>query len=127
MSMSYQEEIAARLPLNETLCKLAEECAELAQAALKYKRALEGVNPTPVTPEAAEVRLIEENGDVYLAVDILARHIGIDKVVNDATTVMAYKEKRWAGRLRAAEAPCGPDACDLDRGDGPEYEPPRMG
>lgn len=35
------------LPEAEVLAQLAEEVAELAQAALKLRRALDGTNPTP--------------------------------------------------------------------------------
>lgn len=45
--------------------QLAEECAELAQAALKFSRVLRGENPTPVSKEEAEKNLIEEYTDVY--------------------------------------------------------------
>ena len=35
------------LPKTEILAQLAEEASELAQAALKLRRALDGTNPTP--------------------------------------------------------------------------------
>lgn len=35
----------------DLLCQLAEEASELAQAALKLKRAMEGTNPTPKSVE----------------------------------------------------------------------------
>lgn len=35
------------LPREEILAQLAEEASELAQAALKLRRALNGTNPTP--------------------------------------------------------------------------------
>ena len=37
------------LPEEELLAKLAEECSEAAKAALKLRRARDGVNPTPVS------------------------------------------------------------------------------
>ncbi len=43
--------IKEHLPKAEILCQLAEEASELAQAALKLRRALDGTNPTPVTIE----------------------------------------------------------------------------
>lgn len=46
--------------------QLAEEAAELSQAALKLDRVLRGENPTPVTQEEAEKHLIEEYTDVCL-------------------------------------------------------------
>lgn len=46
--------------------QLAEECCELAQAALKYLRATGNGNPTPVTQREAFVNILEEATDVYL-------------------------------------------------------------
>lgn len=45
---------------------LAEESAELSQAALKMARIMRGENPTPVTRMQAEKNLIEEYTDVRL-------------------------------------------------------------
>ena len=45
--------------------QLAEEAAELAQAALKLARIERGENPTPVSKEEAEENLREEYTDVY--------------------------------------------------------------
>lgn len=39
------------LPEEELLAQLAEECSEAAKAALKLRRARDGVNPTPVSEE----------------------------------------------------------------------------
>jgi NTP pyrophosphatase (non-canonical NTP hydrolase) len=44
--------------------QLAEEAAELAQAALKLARIERGENPTPVTKREAKAHLIEEFTDV---------------------------------------------------------------
>lgn len=41
------------LPEEELLAQLAEECSEAAKAALKLRRARDGVNPTPVSEEEA--------------------------------------------------------------------------
>lgn len=45
------EKIKGRLVEAEVLAQFAEECTELAQAALKLRRALDGKNPTPNTEE----------------------------------------------------------------------------
>ena len=45
--------------------QLAEEAAELSQAALKLARVIRNENPTPVTQGEAQKRLIEEWTDVY--------------------------------------------------------------
>lgn len=42
-----QKKISDILPKTEILAQLAEEASELAQAALKLRRALDGTNPTP--------------------------------------------------------------------------------
>lgn len=44
--------------------QLAEEAAELSQAALKLARVLRGENPTPVTRKEANKKLMEEYTDV---------------------------------------------------------------
>lgn len=47
--MNLDEKIKQHIPQDELLAQLAEECAELSQAALKLRRALTGINPTSVT------------------------------------------------------------------------------
>lgn len=88
------EEIKAirrMLPRAEILAQLAEEAAELSQAALKFRRALGGVNPTPVTiPEAME-HLREEISDVMLCAELIG-------IVYDSD-IMDSKYKRWVNRL----------------------------
>lgn len=42
------------LPKTEIMAQLAEEASELAQAALKLRRALDGTNPTPKSVEECE-------------------------------------------------------------------------
>lgn len=64
-------EIKDILPETEILAQLAEEAAELAQAALKLRRVLDGTNPTPVTEGAARNDLVEEYGDVLNCADQL--------------------------------------------------------
>ncbi len=49
---------------------LAEEAAEVSQAAAKLARIFEGSNPTPKTTEEAFADLDEEMNDVYLAYEI---------------------------------------------------------
>jgi hypothetical protein len=46
--------------------QLAEECTELAKAALKLARIERDENPTPVTRDEAIEALCEELGDVYI-------------------------------------------------------------
>lgn len=49
---------------------LAEEAAEVSQAAAKLARIFEGSNPTPKTTEEAFADLDEEMNDAYLAYEI---------------------------------------------------------
>lgn len=85
----------------EILAQLAEECAELGQAALKLRRTMTPTNPTPTTTEQAENDLIEELADVLLCLDIL----GIRTVVPEPyiSDIQDAKIERWARRL--AEKP----------------------
>lgn len=76
---------------------LAEECAELAQAALKCIRAEyeEQSNPTLITREEAQERLLEEYGDVVLVADVLQLHLDVEGYVR--------KLSRWRRRLEDVE------------------------
>lgn len=84
------------LPAAEVLAQLAEEATELAQAALKLRRALDGTNPTPVTVKEAEAAVIEELSDVLLCCEILD--------IRPSCVTMAQKLDRWQLRLAMREA-----------------------
>ena len=76
---------------------LAEECAELAQAALKMIRAKE--HDTPITEDDAIENLIEECADVM---------VGIRSVLNEMqlegmTAICVLKQIRWEQRLNDAK------------------------
>lgn len=98
--MNNTVKIKQLLPEEELLCQLAEECGELAQAALKYRRAMTGVNPTPVTPEEARRKLVEEAADVYCCLNLLLD--GMDHM--DIWNITKRKKERWVGRLEARDA-----------------------
>lgn len=51
------------LPKTEILAQLAEETSELAQAALKLRRVLDGTNPTPKSVEECLENIQEEMAD----------------------------------------------------------------
>lgn len=87
------------LGAEELLCQLAEECAELTQAALKLRRAYTGKNPTPVSLEQAIAGLLEEIADVRLCTETLLLN-DEDEAEIKATT--EYKTERWANRIREA-------------------------
>ena len=58
--------IVERIGLPAMYEQLAEECTELAKAALKKARLIRGENPTPKTAEEIDKNLIEEVTDVAL-------------------------------------------------------------
>lgn len=116
--MTDIEYIASRLSREDILCQLAEEAAELAQAALKLRRAIAGTNPTPVSVDGANHTLNEEIVDVAVAVEAWFKSviIGIDEIGTDDIksalgTFADIKIARWAERLRAvANTNCKPVA-----------------
>lgn len=93
--MNLDEKIKQRLPQDELLAQLAEECSELSQAALKLRRALTGINPTPVTAEDARMNLVEETADVYNVLGLL-----LDAEDNaEIYSIIRRKKERWLKRL----------------------------
>ena len=94
--MGTIEAIRAALPEDELLAQLAEEAAELAHAALKLRRSINGINPTPVMPTQAEANLIEELADVRLCAEVLDRGT---RIVNQIDGIATSKLGRWAKRL----------------------------
>lgn len=93
--MDTKNIVRARLTTRDLLEQLAEECAELAQAALKVIRANGmSANATPITAQSAYSKIVEESGDVLMLLDLL-RLADIDTSDNP-------KWERWAARLEAA-------------------------
>lgn len=99
--MNDIEYITKRLDENELLCQVAEEAGELAQAALKLRRALTGQNPTPVPVSKAVEKLLEEMADVNNAGNVWLYYVNISPDVIAKTE--REKRKRWAERLRVKE------------------------
>lgn len=89
--------ISSELGRAEILAQLAEEAAELAQAALKYRRTLLRTNPTPVTREEALRNLREEIADVNLCI------IMCDIPRYGEADDMLEKQERWARRIKERE------------------------
>lgn len=79
------------LPIDTRLIQLAEEAAELSQAALKLVRARHG--DTPVTEVEARAHLLEEMADVY----VTALALEPDRMAVEA--IARQKSKRWEERL----------------------------
>lgn len=88
-----------RLPQEELLAQLAEEAAELAHAALKLRRVLDGTNPTPVDYPTAVSSILEEVADVQLLIYLLDLERNPDEIVE----TMDRKLLRWQSRLIEAE------------------------
>lgn len=84
----------------ELLAQLAEEATELAQAALKLRRAITEDNPTPKTPDEAIENLREEIADVDLCI------VMVGDLCEDTDTTLERMDRkldRWARRLRDAK------------------------
>lgn len=73
--------------------QLAEECVELAHAALKYARILRDENPTPKNIQEVEVNLQEEFNDLMLSAQVL--YLSPDE------KLITLKEQRWINRILA--------------------------
>lgn len=97
--------ITGTLRPGELLAQLAEECAELSKAALKIRRALEGVNPTPMTLAETVEAAREEVADVWLLVQLLELDASRDEIEN----TMRRKLLRWEGRLKEVNDDPGND------------------
>ena len=93
--MNLDEKIKQHLPQDELLAQLVEECAELSQAALKLRRAVTGINPTPVTADEARKNLVEEAADVYNVLGLL-----LDAADNaEIYSIIRRKKEKWLNRL----------------------------
>ena len=95
--MTAMNDIIDTIGLPAVLEQLAEECAELAQASLKYARLLRGDNPTPKTKEQCIDDLTEEIADVLLCINILYYSEIIDEY--HIVDIMNSKLARWKERL----------------------------
>ena len=74
---------------------LAEECAELAHAALKMARILRGENPTDATLEETRANVVEEACDVCICLDMTDISLDPD--------IRRRKLERLTKRLSTAE------------------------
>ena len=90
--MDNLQYIIEHVPAAARIEQLAEEAAELAQAALKMARVMRDENPTPVPYMEALRRLREEYTDVFVAA--IAAELLVDSELGKA------KMERWAGRVK---------------------------
>lgn len=86
--MKIIEEIGEAAMLEQ----LAEECTELAKAALKMARIIRKENPTPVTEKDAIANIREEYTDVVQCAGELSLTVDEEQ--------MARKHERWEKRVR---------------------------
>lgn len=91
------ESILQTLKYDELLCQMAEEAAELCQAAMKYRRKMGNVNPTTISWKKVEENLLEEIADVMLLAELL--------LWDDSSAwerieeIKKFKANRWIKRL----------------------------
>ncbi len=85
------------LPIEVRLIQLAEEAAELSQAALKLVRARHG--DTPVTQHQASAHLLEEMADVSVCMTALQDIAPLARVGE----IIAQKAQRWEDRINGKE------------------------
>lgn len=95
--MNASLEIIGLIGEGAALEQLAEEAAELAQAALKVARIVRHKNPTPIDYETAFYSLIEELGDVRVCIKVLESFYG--KL--DTQETEKQKLERWQQRVHA--------------------------
>lgn len=119
VNITQKIEVRARISKSELLAQVAEEAVELslaamdmapeksssdlakaasrlAHSALKLRRTMSHENPTPVTTEAAVLKVQEELADVLLCLDIL----GFDVTDANIDLIQEQKVMRWIGRLK---------------------------
>lgn len=77
---------------------LAEECVELAHAALKLARAERKENPTPTTVAACQAKMIEEMADVRICLDEVQTLDWFDP--EDLVDAEIRKKDRMAKRMK---------------------------
>ena len=90
--------IAAKVSQTSRLMQVAEEAAELIQAAAKLARIKAGDNPTPISQDEAIDNLVEEIADVNSAIAALR----LDDVLSSGEVEERQREKidRWYKRIR---------------------------
>ena len=86
-------EITDKLGKEEILCQLSEECSELIQACLKYRRTMKGL--TPKTETEVKENLFEELADVLLNIQQVMYLFSDEKVEESIKSIQSYKTNRW--------------------------------
>ena len=86
-------EIADKLGKEEILCQLSEECSELIQSCLKYRRAMKGL--TPKTETEARDNLFEELADVLANIEQMMYLFSNENIKDSIESIQTYKTNRW--------------------------------
>jgi NTP pyrophosphatase (non-canonical NTP hydrolase) len=81
--------------------QLAEECCELAQAALKLARCERGENPTPKSKNECVQAVLSEVADVFTCIRIISKMDWYDS--GEVYSTATFKEARWLERLEGDE------------------------
>lgn len=105
-------DIAKALGEPAVLELLAEECAELAQAALKMARWQRNENPTPKTWTEYKLQLEEEMADVTLCSELLYRSAQDTNVVDPDEILVFVERKRVRLKERMAAEENEKSNCD---------------
>lgn len=94
-------EIADKLGKEEILCQLSEECAELIQSCLKYRRTTKGL--TPKSEKEVRENLFEELSDVLMNIEqikyLFDKELSDTAVENVIKKWHSYKADRWYKRI----------------------------
>ena len=91
------ENIAGKYGKDYMLRQMAEECCELAQAALKYIRA--DLKETPMRIDESIEHLTEEIADVWLMIDAVSATVLSERDVDDVRAIKERKLERWKTRM----------------------------
>lgn len=97
----YIRKINMLISKPEILAQLAEECSEMAHAALKLRRTMIDTNPTPVSYEKALSQLCEERDDMMLCLLTFFYGTHLEQPLDgvDKNSLAYRKAERWAQRL----------------------------
>ena len=86
-------EIADKLGKENILCQLSEECSELIQSCLKYRRVMKGL--TPKTETEARDNLFEELADVLANIEQMMHLFSNENIKDSIESIQTYKTDRW--------------------------------
>lgn len=80
--------------INQRLELLQEECAELIQAASKYKRAFLNDPTLRMNRKGTEVNLIEEMADVEVCIEELKKRFKCDEQIKSIKAIKRLRRKK---------------------------------